>query len=153
MDNEAKLRILEALRVQTTNLAPGEDKVALYVQLQAQMREINPAVLRATLFWWHNYGDFYVADPNGGPWLTSTKDVLLILKDGTLIDTTVPRLRANMPELIGDVRLWREKLPTDDRLLLVRQREITQREALLRGHSFGEMGGNVSIRHGAKEPA
>ena len=86
MDFETKNRILEALRVQSTNLAPGEDKVALYVRLQAQMREINPAVLRTTPIWWHNYGDFYVADPNGGPWLTSTKDVLLILKDGTLID-------------------------------------------------------------------
>ncbi len=153
MDNQTKHRILEALRIQTTSLAPDEDKVALYVQLQAQMREISPAMLRTTAIWWHNYGDFLVADPNGGPWLASSKDVLLVLKDGTLIDTTIPRLRANMPELIGDVRLWREKLPSDDRLLLVRQREITQREALLSGQSFGEMGGNVRIRHERASPA
>ena len=153
MDTQTKHRILEALRVQTTGLAPDVDKVALYVRLQAQMREISPAALRVTPIWWHNYGDFLVADPNGGPWLECAKDVLLVLKDGTIIDTNIPRLRANMPELIGDVRLWRVKQPGDDRLLLVRQREISQREAMLRGHAFGEMGSNVSIRHGDRASA
>lgn len=133
-----KQEMLEQLRIQTSGIADDE-KVAKYIILQVKMRKIAPADMSKTLFWWHQCGDFWLADPADLRWQISTDPVLLVLKDGSLVDTTMPRLRENFPMLIRDIRLYRKKLATDDALLQRVQDGIDSRDSRIRqGEAKGD---------------
>ncbi|RMX08493.1 hypothetical protein D8I35_05290 [Corticibacter populi] len=133
-----KQKILDQLRVQTSGL-PDEDRVSKYIVLQIKMRRIAVADIRKTAYWWHQCGDFLLADPEDMRWQTSNEPVLLVLKDGSLVDTTMPRLRERLPQLIKDIRMYRRKLATDDALLQRVQDGIDGRENRFRqGHAQGD---------------
>lgn len=133
-----KTEMQEQLRIQTSSL-PADEKVAKYIVLQAKMRRIGPQDMRKTLFFWHQCGDFYLADPEDMRWQTSTDPVLLVLKDGNLVDTTMPRLREKLPALVQDIRLYRKKLATDDALLQRLQDGIDGRhQRIKQGEAHGD---------------